>query len=59
MCNYTVLEESEQIGREGVHVEIDESKFGKRKYYRGHCVKDSEYLVVAKLKTSQKSLCYL
>ena len=39
VCNYTVLEESEQIGGEGVHVEINESKFGKRKYYRGHRVK--------------------
>ena len=39
VCNYTVLEKSEQIGGERVHVEIDESKFGKRKYYRGHRVK--------------------
>ena len=39
VCDYTVIQESEQIEGEGVHVEIDESKFGKRKYYRGHHVK--------------------
>ena len=59
VCNYTVLEESEQIGGEGVHVEIDESKFGKRKYYRGIVSKDSGFLAVVKLKTSQKFLCSL
>ena len=59
VCNYTVLEESEQIGGEGVHVEIDESKFGERKYYRGHCVKGQWIFGVVKLKTSQKFLCSL
>ena len=33
-----MLENSEKIGGNGVEVEIDESKFGKRKYYRGHQV---------------------
>ena len=33
-----MLENSEKIGGNGVEVEIDKSKFGKRKYYRGHRV---------------------
>ena len=37
-CFTVVMDESCQIGRHNVHVEIDESKFGKRKYYRGHRV---------------------
>ena len=37
-CLTIMLENSEKIGGNGVEVEIDESKFGKRKYYRGHQV---------------------
>lgn len=35
-----MVDEDTRIGGEGIVVEIDESKFGKRKYNRGHRVDD-------------------
>ena len=37
-CFTTIIDSSEKISGNGVQVEIDESKFGMHKYYRGHCV---------------------
>lgn len=37
-CASTIIDASKAIGGNGVEVEIDESKFGKRKYHRGHRV---------------------
>ena len=37
-CISQIIDNSQQIARNGIEVEIDESKFRKRKYYRGHKV---------------------
>lgn len=37
-CLSKMLDHSEAIGGPGIEVEIDESKFGKRKYHKGHKV---------------------
>ena len=56
-CFTTNLEASEQIGGNGVEVEIDESKVGKRKYYRGHLWKANGYLEVVKNTKSIHDSC--
>ena len=38
ICEVNLLENGEMLGGEGKEVQIDESKFGKRKYHRGHRV---------------------
>lgn len=38
VCDEIVMNRSSPIGGQGVRVQIDESKFGKRKYHRGHRV---------------------
>ena len=38
VCEIPMFDNSEKIGGEGKIVQIDESKFGKRKYHRGHHV---------------------
>ena len=38
VCKITLLENSKRLGGEGKIVQIDESKFWKRKYHRGHHV---------------------
>ena len=37
-CIYAVMDKSQPIGGNGVKIEIDESKFSKCKYHRGHRV---------------------
>ncbi len=38
VCEVTILKNIQPIGGDGVRVQIDESKVGKRKYHRGHLV---------------------
>ncbi|XP_057292022.1 uncharacterized protein LOC130614603 [Hydractinia symbiolongicarpus] len=38
ICDEIVIKRSKPIGGKGVKVQIDESKFGKQKYHRGHKV---------------------
>ena len=42
------IENKQPLGGEGEEVEIDESKFGKRKYHRGHRVEGQWALVASK-----------
>ena len=54
VCINDVLHCSQPIGGNGVEVEIDESKFGKRKYHKATELKDSGYLGDVKNTTNQK-----
>ena len=38
ICLQVYIEHPEQLGGSGKTAEIDESKFGRRKFYRGHHV---------------------
>jgi hypothetical protein len=38
ICELSIIRRSEQLGGEGVRVQIDQTKVGKRKYHRGHLV---------------------
>lgn len=38
ICLRAFVDRPRMVGGPGRHVEIDESKFGKRKYWRGHAV---------------------
>ena len=40
MCEFTLLESRGRLGEEEKIGQIDESKFGKRKYHRGHHVEE-------------------
>ena len=45
-----------QIGGEGIIVEVDESKFGKRKYHRGHRVDGVWVLGLVERTTARKMI---
>ena len=53
-----MLEHSEPIGGNGIEVEIDESKFGKRKYYRGHRV-EGQWIFGGREKYNKKKVFML
>ena len=59
VCLHDIFDNSQQIGGEGIEVEIDESKVGNRKYYRGLKFMDNGYLVEGKNMTNPKFSCYL
>ena len=55
VCNYyshfcqlaaNMIDDSKaKIGEPGIEVEVDESKFAKRKYHRGHCVGSKDWVL--------------
>lgn len=51
----TLTEEDDMIGGEGIMVEIDETKLGKRKYHRGHRV-DGVWILVGVEKTAERKI---
>ena len=50
-----IVNQHQKIGGEGVIVEIDESKFGKRKYFKGHHV-EGVWVVGAVERTAEKKI---
>lgn len=69
VCEVAVINNSEKIGGQGIVVDIDVSKFAKRKYNVGHRVKGGGFSEEGKrtikrkylwnqLRTDQPQLCY-
>ena len=56
VCEEVVLKNSEQIGGPGIEVEIDESKFGKRKYNRGRKV-EGQWVFGGREKNNRSKIC--
>ena len=54
VCEFTLLESRGRLGGEEKIVQIDESKFGKRKYHRGHHV-EGQWVFGGIEKNSRKS----
>lgn len=56
VCQITMFDSSQKIGGEGKIVQIDESKFGKQKYHRGHPV-EGQWVFVGIEQESRK--CFM
>ena len=59
VCEISLMEDSQSIGGEGKVVQIDESKFGKRKYHRDITLRGSGYSAESRTTVENASLSRL